>query len=336
MGFRIPSIRATSIFFASIKIGLAGLFVFAGLYKFTNQVSFISALSSYPILNPFLGILKYLVPSVEVILGIMLLLNKPDRYAALALAVLLTAFVGLTIHNNAAGMNKDCGCFPLSFILSNTDPIFTLARNMVLLLSSIFIMTAITPVKSRPLFRKQRPFILLFASFLMIGSSATIFFNYSHLKGKRALIIVNGLQGIETAIKGFIGQPLPQFILRGKDGLVKTSDELVRSPYLILILNSLECVPCKNEAIYFQRLSRDFGPAFKYCAIVRPIGRTAILSYKRDNHLAFDFYENLNSNAFSQGVFSSTSTILAISSGKIILTAIPNSHDIGSRQQEFE
>jgi uncharacterized membrane protein YphA (DoxX/SURF4 family) len=332
----IRSFRLNSLFFWLAKTLLAGLFIYAGFYKFANQDLFVSAMSSYPILNPFLKTLRYLIPSFEIILGIMLLLKGLERYAALGLGILLTAFIALAVYNNLIGMNKECGCFPPSFILSSKDPIFILARDMFLLLTCIFVTTTTLRVKSRPLFTKERPALFVFASFLMVALSASIFFNDGHLKGRPTRESGNDMQSKEATTQGFIGRRMPHLVLRGQNGLVTTSDELFREPYLVLIMNSLECGPCKTEATYFERLSREFGAAFRYCAMVRPIGWTAIATYKDENELTFGFYENLNSTSLSQGVLSSSSMIVAISSNGTILTVFHDSNDMQARQRGFE
>jgi len=101
-------------------IGLGLVFVFAGTFKVADPWSFLGSLPAYG-MPPFLRLPITLgMPTIEVVLGIMLLVGWRTRIASLASAVVLASFAAVIGYGWTMGTLQECGCFgPL---LKRTPP----------------------------------------------------------------------------------------------------------------------------------------------------------------------------------------------------------------------
>ena len=96
-----------------MRLVLAGVLLYAGLAKFfEGSIIAARAINAYKIFPPswapFLG---YALPSLEVVLGLLLLFGLFTRIAAWATAILMTLFILGIASVWARGYNIDCGCF---------------------------------------------------------------------------------------------------------------------------------------------------------------------------------------------------------------------------------
>lgn len=92
-------------------IGLGLVFVFAGTFKVADPWSFLGSLPAYGI-PPFLRLPVTLgMPTIEVVLGIMLLVGWRTRVAAMAAAGVVAAFVAVIGYGWTMGTLQECGCF---------------------------------------------------------------------------------------------------------------------------------------------------------------------------------------------------------------------------------
>lgn len=124
------SIRATGGRFL-----LAGVFLLSGILKSLDASSFLSSLSYYHL--PYaLYPLAYLVPSLEVILGLALLLSITPARAAAGAVALLGIFSVVLLWGIHGGDLETCGCFGRLLAL---DPWLALARNALLIAVGVFV-----------------------------------------------------------------------------------------------------------------------------------------------------------------------------------------------------
>jgi putative oxidoreductase len=329
-------VRIEAFLVLLVKAALAGIFIYAGFYKFLNPSAFNSAIAAYPILRHFSVLLRYLVPTIEVICGVALLFAHTARVAALCIAILLISFMVLSAYGTLVGASRDCGCFPPSFFLSSKNPSIVLARNLILLLGCVFLMNSLEDKNTRQVPRREKPNAFLGTGILI--TLLIVFALVEHLRPENGLDIEGARREreLEVAIGALVGQPMPRLILKSREAKISSSEDLFKARSLVLVLNSLECAPCKDTAVYFDHLARTYGPAFNYYAIVRPIGRTAIADYKKENHLSYDFYENLNSTVFNEGQFSSASLVIAVSANGKVLCLMHSFRNKERSRGEFE
>jgi hypothetical protein len=114
-----------------LRLGLGGLFIFAGIMKLGDPTQFAIEITNYrmaPALAPWAAII---LPYVEIACGAgaILLPQRWRRAAALAIAGMIVLFTVAVAVALARGINVDCGCFG-----GGTSPItgFTVVRDVAL------------------------------------------------------------------------------------------------------------------------------------------------------------------------------------------------------------
>lgn len=92
-------------------LGLGIIFILAGTLKVADPWSFLGSLPAYGV-PPFLRLPVTLVmPTIEVVLGVMLLVGWRTRLAAMASAGVLAVFAAVIGYGYAMGTLQECGCF---------------------------------------------------------------------------------------------------------------------------------------------------------------------------------------------------------------------------------
>jgi len=151
------------------SIGLGIMFVLAGTLKVGDPWSFLGSLPAYGI-PPVLRLpVTVLMPTIEVVLGVMLLAGWRTRLASTAAVGVLASFAGVIAWGWAAGTLQECGCFgPL---LKRTPP-QALAQDAVFIAMAVFgMMWAPTTKLEFTRFRVGTLATVVVASMAMIGSS---------------------------------------------------------------------------------------------------------------------------------------------------------------------
>jgi uncharacterized membrane protein YphA (DoxX/SURF4 family) len=91
---------------------LAGVLLWAGGAKLTDLAGSVRAVQAYRLLpNAAAHVVGSALPFVEVAVGLLLLFGLATRLAALAAALMLSAFVFGIAAAWARGLSIDCGCF---------------------------------------------------------------------------------------------------------------------------------------------------------------------------------------------------------------------------------
>lgn len=115
------------------RLVLAGIFLYAGFtkaYPVEHRLQFEITLSTYQLLPVWAVIAAaYLLPWLEMALGLLLVLGWQLRYVATATALLLGAFLVAMGITYARGIEANCGCFGFGEPISPQ----TLARDTVFL-----------------------------------------------------------------------------------------------------------------------------------------------------------------------------------------------------------
>lgn len=123
-------------FYHGCRLVLGGLFLYAGLLKAADVTAFARTVAAYQLL-PYA--LNYLVaatlPYVEILAGLLLVLGRNVRGAALLLALLTVVFIGALCSVLWRGLTIDCGCFGSN---GATPPWLALVRDFGLLVLAHF------------------------------------------------------------------------------------------------------------------------------------------------------------------------------------------------------
>ena len=116
------------------RLGLAAVFIYAGVVKANDIVAFAGQIANYQIL-PYAWnyLVASILPYLELLCGILLLLNMRVRPAVLVLFCLNIIFMVALISAIARGFDIDCGCFKPDSA-NPTRPIEALWRDVGLLL----------------------------------------------------------------------------------------------------------------------------------------------------------------------------------------------------------
>ena len=94
------------------RLALGGVFLVAGALKVGDPDASVRAVQAYRLLPTDVAeVVGYVLPAVEIGLGLLLLLGLMTRVAAAAALILLVAFVIGVSSAWARGLSIDCGCF---------------------------------------------------------------------------------------------------------------------------------------------------------------------------------------------------------------------------------
>ena len=94
------------------RLVLGGVFLVAGALKVTTPEAMAKATQAYQVLpHDVAAYVGYALPTVEIILGLLLVLGLFTRVSAVLTSLLLVAFLIGIAQAWARGLSIDCGCF---------------------------------------------------------------------------------------------------------------------------------------------------------------------------------------------------------------------------------
>lgn len=123
-----------SVAYHMSRLSLAAIFIYAGVIKATDVVAFAGHVANYQLL-PYAWnfVAAAALPYVEILCGLLLLMNKRVRPSLLVLLLLNSVFIIALTSVMMRGFDIDCGCFnPDSDSL--TPPIAAIMRDFVFVL----------------------------------------------------------------------------------------------------------------------------------------------------------------------------------------------------------
>jgi putative oxidoreductase len=96
----------------AFRIGVGGVFIWAGLLKILDPLEFAQNIANYRVFPRDLSVLIALVlPWVEVVCGILVILGIFRSASSFLLSGLLGVFLVLIMVTIFRGLDVDCGCF---------------------------------------------------------------------------------------------------------------------------------------------------------------------------------------------------------------------------------
>ena len=118
------------------RLLLAAVFLYAGFLKGRDPVAFAGQVAAYKILPyAFNYLVAATLPYVELLCGVLLLLNRRVRPALLVLFGLNTVFIIALASLLVRGLDIDCGCFHPGGEGGGTSPLAALLRDLGLMLA---------------------------------------------------------------------------------------------------------------------------------------------------------------------------------------------------------
>jgi len=96
----------------AISLGLAAVFIYAGVEKTRDTLQFADSIAGFGILPAvFVSLPALAMPPFEVGCGLLLLWPPVRRIGALAIALLSVMFFAVLLSALIRGLTLDCGCF---------------------------------------------------------------------------------------------------------------------------------------------------------------------------------------------------------------------------------
>jgi len=118
-------------------IVLGAIFVLAGIFKVGDPWSFLGSLPAYGIPSAIRLPIAVVMPTIEVVLGVMLIAGWRTKEASIATGAFLVVFGAAIAYGWNAGTLQDCGCFgPL---LKRSPPV-ALAQDAAMMVLAVLAM----------------------------------------------------------------------------------------------------------------------------------------------------------------------------------------------------
>ena len=119
------------------RVGLGGLFAYAGAMKLCDVSAFAGLLSRYEMLPDFsLSFFAVAVPLAECVVGPLLVFSRWVRLSAAAVSAMLVVFIIALSQAALRGLDVSCGCFGGA---SSSGPLPAILRDLLLLVPSLWL-----------------------------------------------------------------------------------------------------------------------------------------------------------------------------------------------------
>jgi len=119
------------------RVGLGGLFAYAGAMKLCDVSAFAGLLSRYEILPAFsITFFAAAIPLTECVVGSLLVFSRWVRLSAAAVSAMLVVFVIALSQAALRGLDVSCGCFGGA---SSSGPLPAILRDLLLLVPSLWL-----------------------------------------------------------------------------------------------------------------------------------------------------------------------------------------------------
>ncbi len=122
----------------ALSLGLAAVFIYAGVEKMGDSLQFADSIAAFGILPAALiSLLALSLPPFEIACGLLLLWPPTRRVGALAIALISVVFFSALLSALARGLTLDCGCFGID-APSRPRMWVELGLNVLFLLSALY------------------------------------------------------------------------------------------------------------------------------------------------------------------------------------------------------
>jgi uncharacterized membrane protein YphA (DoxX/SURF4 family) len=121
-----------------LRLGLAAIFIYAGLVKLLDPKAFAHALAQFELLpDALLPLVAIVLPAAEVLAGLGLVLNL--RFSLAAIQGMLLLFLAYAIFK---GLDIDCGCFTVDELAARSTVKAAFFRDLVMMGGVFFLLWA--------------------------------------------------------------------------------------------------------------------------------------------------------------------------------------------------
>ncbi len=198
-----------NLFFHSLRILIALVFIISGILKILNTNKFISAINSFDLIPNSLQVpIGYLIITLEIILGLLILLNIRLNFSLKTIITILIIFTVFLIVKYSEGAEVSCGCF--GDLSTGKISILNILRNFLLIIISIIVLSFKIQLSDKS--KSNNTYKLIYANILSYGKtffvvglifiSVALAYQNRELKSKTAILLSekNVISEGETAI----------------------------------------------------------------------------------------------------------------------------------------
>ena len=122
------------------RLGLGGVFVYAGWMKLQEPLQFFEAIKAYDMLPvEAVGLVAVTLPALELLAGAALVITKWSREAALLICAMLTVFLIGLVQAAVRGLDISCGCFGDSGETGTGELLRTIGRDVVMMIPTVWL-----------------------------------------------------------------------------------------------------------------------------------------------------------------------------------------------------
>jgi uncharacterized membrane protein YphA (DoxX/SURF4 family) len=137
-----------SLAYHLVRVGLGGVFVYAGVIKLLDPRGFARALAQFGLLpEPLLPLVAVGLPALELLAGAGLVFEV--RGCLGAVAALLGVFLLVLGYAILLDMDVDCGCFTVDELSARTSVKYAFFRDLALAAAVIFLFRRRSGVRQR-------------------------------------------------------------------------------------------------------------------------------------------------------------------------------------------
>lgn len=96
----------------AFRVTLAFVFIYAGILKIIDPVSFGGSIATFELIpDSWSNLVAIVLPPFEIMMGLLLLIPRGARVASFALILLNLLFIFALLQGLLRGLPVDCGCF---------------------------------------------------------------------------------------------------------------------------------------------------------------------------------------------------------------------------------
>jgi len=123
------------------RLAVGGVFLAAGVLKVGDHNGMVSAVDAYKVIpSSLVDAVAWMLPLLEITVGVMLLIGLATRVAAWTVTAMLVAFLIGIIQAKIRGLEIDCGCFATGQAPKEGGiPWLDIVRDLALLAASLLV-----------------------------------------------------------------------------------------------------------------------------------------------------------------------------------------------------
>jgi uncharacterized membrane protein YphA (DoxX/SURF4 family)/peroxiredoxin len=294
-------------------------FIFSGITKLVDLSSFEEALINFKLISDNLvHFVKYLVPFIEIILGVGIIFNFNSSIPSFLASLVLSFFTALIIAKIFEGEEISCGCF--GALSSDKLDEYSILRNVLLLIVAIIISVYYENRKikkdkvSKEVYKHKALNLIFIANLIFYLTTQNFIFALQNngLKSRLALLI----NDYDILKEG--DDDVPFKLYTGTNEIINIDYEDSNKKTLLYILKP-GCSPCKTNLPNWNYLNERINISNARVIPISIDEAENTIKYVNDNSIPFKVYSNNTDNfILNYKTFLTPQTILINDSGKVI------------------